>query len=32
RVMYDNVLWKKLTDVLHSNHKILTPADRANLL
>ncbi|XP_035223488.1 glutamyl aminopeptidase-like, partial [Stegodyphus dumicola] len=32
RVMYDNVLWEKLTNVLHSNHKILTPADRSNLL
>ncbi|KFM82328.1 Glutamyl aminopeptidase, partial [Stegodyphus mimosarum] len=30
--MYDNDLWKALTDVLHSNHKTFSPADRANLL
>ncbi|KFM82335.1 Endoplasmic reticulum aminopeptidase 2, partial [Stegodyphus mimosarum] len=32
RVMYDNDLWKALTDLLHSDHKILTTADRANLV
>ncbi|XP_035209630.1 glutamyl aminopeptidase-like [Stegodyphus dumicola] len=32
RVMYDIALWEKLIDVLHSNHKVFSPADRANLV
>ncbi|XP_035223486.1 endoplasmic reticulum aminopeptidase 1-like isoform X2 [Stegodyphus dumicola] len=32
RVMYDDGLWNTLINILHSNHKVFKPADRANLL
>ncbi|KFM57066.1 Endoplasmic reticulum aminopeptidase 1, partial [Stegodyphus mimosarum] len=32
RVMYDHGLWKTLTELLQSNHKTLTAADRSNLV
>ncbi|GIY17547.1 glutamyl aminopeptidase [Caerostris extrusa] len=32
RVMYDNGLWNTLINLLHTNHNVFKPADRANLL
>ncbi|KAG8193296.1 hypothetical protein JTE90_003783 [Oedothorax gibbosus] len=32
RVMYDDDLWTTLINLLHTNHTIFKPADRANLL
>lgn len=32
RVMYDSELWTTLISVLHENHMVFHPADRANLL
>ncbi|KAL7633447.1 UNVERIFIED_CONTAM: hypothetical protein RMT77_016318 [Armadillidium vulgare] len=32
RVNYDDVLWKKLTDLLNKKHEVISSADRANLI
>ncbi|GBN33375.1 Glutamyl aminopeptidase [Araneus ventricosus] len=32
RVMYDDGLWNTLIELLHTNHNVFKPADRANLL